>query len=65
LWHFPSAHAVQTLSGTLPCGARTFLDLAPSTPIGTQTEIETAVAQPTPRRTLNPSRTGFKCFGLR
>ena len=29
LWHFPSAHAAQTLSGTLPCGARTFLRPAP------------------------------------
>ena len=26
LWHWPSAHAAQTLSGTLPYGARTFLD---------------------------------------
>jgi len=25
LWHFPSARAAQILSGTLPCGARTFL----------------------------------------
>ena len=25
LWHFPSAHAAQTLSGILPYGARTFL----------------------------------------
>jgi len=25
LWHFPSARAAQTLSGSLPCGARTFL----------------------------------------
>ena len=26
LLHFPSAHAAQALPGTLPCGARTFLD---------------------------------------
>ncbi len=26
LWHFPSARAAQALPGTLPCGARTFLD---------------------------------------
>jgi hypothetical protein len=26
LWHFPWAHAPQALPGTLPCGARTFLD---------------------------------------
>ena len=25
LWHFPSAHAARALPGTLPCGARTFL----------------------------------------
>lgn len=25
LWHFPSTHAAQTLSGVLPYGARTFL----------------------------------------
>ena len=29
LWHCPSTRAVQTLSGTLPCGARTFLRYAP------------------------------------
>ena len=29
LWHFPSTRAAQTLSGTLPYGARTFLDPAP------------------------------------
>ena len=26
LWHFPSAFAVRALPGTLPCGARTFLE---------------------------------------
>src|SRR6185437_2854460 len=26
LLHFPSAHAAQALPGTLPCGARTFLE---------------------------------------
>ena len=25
LWHFPGGHPRRTLSGTLPCGARTFL----------------------------------------
>ena len=29
LWHCPSTRAVQTLSGTLPCGARTFLRCVP------------------------------------
>ncbi len=53
LWHFPSAHAVQTLSGTLPYGARTFLDGAPSTPNGRWTDINTAVVRPTPRQTVN------------
>ncbi len=28
LWHWPSARAAQVLPGTLPCGARTFLDSA-------------------------------------
>ena len=27
LLHFPSAHAAQALPGTLPCGARTFLEV--------------------------------------
>lgn len=26
LWHYPSAHADQPLTGTLPYGARTFLE---------------------------------------
>jgi hypothetical protein len=26
LWHYPSAHADQSLTGTLPYGARTFLE---------------------------------------
>jgi len=26
LLHYPSAHAAQALPGTLPCGARTFLE---------------------------------------
>lgn len=25
LWHFPSSHPARTLSGIVPCGARTFL----------------------------------------
>ncbi len=40
LWHFPSAHAAQTLSGTLPCGARTFLPFL----------AKAAIAWPTPAR---------------
>ena len=27
LWHWPSTHAAQPLTGTLPVGARTFLDI--------------------------------------
>lgn len=27
LWHYPSAHADQPLTGTLPYGARTFLPI--------------------------------------
>ena len=38
LLHFPSTRAAQTLSGTLPCGARTFLDAL----------ARTAIAWPTP-----------------
>jgi hypothetical protein len=33
LWHFPSAFAARALPGTLPCGARTFLE--PRTLTGT------------------------------
>ena len=44
LWHFPSAHAVQMLSGASPSGARTFLHrLKPA-----------AIAWPTPRASLLP-----------
>ena len=39
LLHFPSARAAQALPGTVPCGARTFLD-AP--------QGDTATAWPTP-----------------
>ena len=30
LWHFPSVRTAQMLSGTLPYGARTFLNAAPN-----------------------------------
>ena len=40
LLHFPSTRAAQTLSGTLPYGARTFLDAL----------ARTAIAWPTPQR---------------
>lgn len=44
LWHFPSAHAVQMLSGASPCGARTFL----------RRQKPAAIAWPTPRISLLP-----------
>ena len=46
LWHFPSAHAVQMLSGASPCGARTFL----------HRHIPAAIAWPTPNTSLLPER---------
>ena len=47
LLHWPSAHAAQELPGTLPCGARTFLD----------TLARDATVRPTPRRMiLHPNR---------
>ena len=45
LLHFPSARAAQGLPGTVPCGARTFLDA----PRG-----DTAIAWPTPPRAVYP-----------
>ena len=53
LWHFPSAHAAQMLSGTLPCGARTFLrPVPPAAPKGLAADTGTAVVRPTPGRNL-------------
>ena len=42
LLHWPSAHAAQELPGTLPCGARTFLDAL----------ARDATVRPTPRRSI-------------
>ncbi len=39
LWHFPWTHILQMLSGTLPCGARTFLYV-----------LLIATARPTPHK---------------
>ncbi len=53
LWHFPSARAAQMLSGTLPCGARTFLrPVPPAAPKGLAADTGTAVVRPTPGRNL-------------
>ena len=48
LWHFPSTRAAQTLSGTLPYGARTFLDPAPLANAYDDNRDRTAITQPTP-----------------
>ncbi|SVB07922.1 uncharacterized protein METZ01_LOCUS160776 [marine metagenome] len=48
LWHFPSTRAAQTLSGTLPYGARTFLDPAPLANAYDDDRDRTAITQPTP-----------------
>ncbi len=52
LLHWPSAHAAQELPGTLPCGARTFLDAL----------ARDATVRPTPRTSLvgaHPVRDAF------
>ena len=45
LLHFPSARAAQTLSGTLPYGARTFLDALACTAIAWPTPLPIVVAR--------------------
>jgi len=50
LRHFPSAHAAQALPGTLPYGARTFL----------QRENPPAIIGPTPGGSLGSLLLGFK-----
>ena len=58
LLHFPSARAAQALPGTLPCGARTFLDalarIATARP--TPPAIVTAAASPRFSRRLHIER---------
>ena len=46
--HFPSTRAAQMLSGTLPYGARTFLDPTPLANIYDGHRGKTAITQPTP-----------------